>query len=50
MKFEWRKASQRPSRCLKNSLEDAREVFKGFINKSKDTGFVIVWIDESSFN
>ena len=50
MNFGWRKASQRPPRCFQNSLEDARKVFKEFINKWKDVGFAIVWIDESSFN
>ena len=50
MNFGWRMASQRPPRCFQNSLEDARKVFKEFINKWKEVGFVIVWIDESSFN
>ena len=50
MNFGWRKAFQRLPRCFKNSLEDARKVFKEFINKWKEAGFVIVWIDESSFN
>ena len=33
MNFGWRKASQHPTRCLHNSHEDARKVFKKLINK-----------------
>ena len=50
MKFGWRKASQRPPRWFQNWLEEARKVFKLFIDKLKEAGFVIVWIDESSFS
>ena len=50
MKFGWRKASQRPPRWFQNWLEEARKVFKIFIDKLKEAGFVIVWIDESSFS
>ena len=50
MNFRWRKASQRPPRCFQNSLEDARKIFIEFILKLKEACFVIVWIDESSFN
>ena len=50
MNFWWRKSSQRPPRWFQDWLEDARKVFKDFINKLHETGFVIVWIDESSFS
>ena len=33
MNFGWRKAFQRPPKCFQNSLEDARKVYKEFINK-----------------
>ena len=50
MKFGWRKASQRPPRWFQDWLEEARKVFQNFINKLHTAGFVIVWIDESSFS
>ena len=50
MKFGWRKVSQRPPRWFQNWLEEARKVFKIFIDKLKEAGFVIVWIDENSFS
>ena len=50
MNFGWRKSSQRPPRWFQGLLEEARKVFKDFINKLHETGFVIVWIDESSFS
>ena len=50
MKFGWRKASQRPPRWFQNWLEEARNVFKDFIDKLHEAGYVIVWIDESSFS
>ena len=50
MRFGWRKSSQRPPRWFQDWLEEARKVFKTFINKLHETGFVIVWIDENSFS
>ena len=50
MNFGWRKSSQRPPRWFQDWLEEARKVFKDFINKLHETEFVIVWIDESSFS
>ena len=50
MKFGWRKASQRPPRWFQNWLEEARKVFKDFIDKLHEAEFVIVWIDISSFS
>ena len=50
MNFGWRKASQRPPRWFQSWLEEARKVFQKFINKLREAGFVIVWIDESSFS
>ena len=50
MNFGWRKASQRPQKYFQNSLEGAEKYFKEFILKLKETCFVIVWIDENSFN
>ena len=50
MNFGWIKSSQRPPRWFQDWLEEARKVFKDFINKLHETGFVIVWIDESLFS
>ena len=50
LNFSWRKASQRPPRWFQESLEEARDIFKLFILKLKEREFIIVWIDESSFN
>ena len=50
LNFSWRKASQRPPRWFQESLEEARIIFKQFILKLKEREFIIVWIDESSFN
>ena len=50
MNFGWRKASQRHPRWFQSWLEEARKVFQKFINKLREAGFVIVWIDESSFS
>ena len=50
MNLSWRKASQRPPRWFQDNLETARCIFKQFISKLKERGFIIVWIDESSFN
>ena len=50
MKFGWRKSSQRPPRWFQDWLEEARKLFQNFINKLHSAGFVIVWIDESSFS
>ena len=50
LNFSWRKASQRPPRWFQESLEEARNIFKQFVLKLKEREFIIVWIDESSFN
>ena len=50
MNFGWRKFSQRPPRWFQDLLEETRKVFQNFINKLHSAGFVIVWIDESSFS
>ena len=50
LNFSWRKASQRPPRWFQESLENARNIFKQFVLKLKEREFIIVWIDESSFN
>ena len=50
LNFSWRKASQLPPRWFQESLEDARNIFKQFVLKLKEREFIIVWIDESSFN
>ena len=50
LNFSWRKASQRLPRWSQESLEEARNIFKQFILKLKKREFIIVWIDESSFN
>ena len=50
MNFGWRKASQRPPRCFQNPLKMQAKYFKEFILKLKEACFVIVCIDELSFN
>ena len=50
LNFSWRKAPQRPPRWFQDSLEEARNIFRNFILKLKQLEFIIVWIDESSFN
>ena len=50
MNFGWRKASQHPPRWFQSWLEEARKVFQNFINKLREAGFAIMWIDESSFS
>ena len=50
MNFGWRKASQLPPRWFQSWLEEAKKVFLKFINKLQGAGFVIVWIDKSSFS
>ena len=50
LNFSWRKASQRLPRWFQESLEEARNIFKQFILKLKEREFIIIWIDESSFN
>ena len=44
------KASRFPPRWFQNWLEEARKVFNNFIGRLHEAGFVIVWIDKSSFS
>ena len=50
MNYSWRKASQRAPRWFKNGLEESRIIFKEFLFKLKKAGFIVVFIDESTFN
>ena len=50
LNFSCRKTSQCPPRWFQEFLEEARNIFKQFILKLKEKEFIIVWIDESSFN
>ena len=44
------KAYRFPPRWFQNWLEEARKVFNNFIGRLHEAGFVIVWIDKSSFS
>ena len=50
MSLSWRKANVRPPRSLRNGLEDDRIVFREMIWMLMKLKFVIVYIDEWSFN
>ena len=50
MNYSWEKASQRAKRWFKNGLEESRIIFKEFLFKLKKAGFIVVFIDESTFN
>ena len=50
LNFSWRKAFQISPWWFKESLEEARNIFKQLILKLKEREFIIIWIDESSFS
>ena len=50
MHYSWRKANTRPPRSLRPGLAEDRLVFKEFISKLIQSKFLIVYIDECSFN
>ena len=50
MNYSWRKANVRPPRSLRIGLEEDRIIFKQFISNLKIAKFIIVYIDECSFN
>ena len=50
MNYSWCKANVRPPRSLRAGLEEDRITFIQFINNLKTAKFVIVYIDEWSFN
>ena len=50
MHYSWRKANMRPPRSLRPGLAEDRLVFKEFILKLIQSKFLIVYIDECSFN
>ena len=50
LNFSWRKASQHPPRWFQESFEEARNIFNQFKLKLKEREFIIIWINESSFN
>ena len=50
MNYSWRKANVRPPRSLRQGLEEDRVIFKEFIKKLIELKFLIVYIDEWSFN
>ena len=50
MNYSWRKANVRPPRSLRAGLEEDRIAFIKFVNNLKTAKFVIVYIDEWSFN
>ena len=50
MNYSWRKANVRPPRSLRPGLNEDRIIFKELISKLVQTGYLIVYIDEWSFN
>ena len=50
MNYSWRKANVRPPRFLRPGLNEDRVIFKELISKLIQTGYLIVYIDEWSFN
>ena len=50
MGYSWRKANVIYPRSLRQGLEEDRNIFKEFIKKLKDLKFLLVFIDEWSFN
>ena len=50
MGYSWRKANVRPPRSLRQGREEDRNILKEFIKKLKDLKFLLVYIDEWSFN
>ena len=48
--YLWRKANTRPSRFLRQGLENDRTIFKEFIQKLKISKHLIVYIDEWTYN
>ena len=50
MNYAWRKANIIPPRSLRAGLDDARLVFSKFVKMLINAKFIIVYIDECSFN
>ena len=50
MNYSWRKANVRSTRFLRPGLSQDRFLFKNFIQKLNQIKFLIVFIDECSFN
>ena len=50
MNYAWRKANVRPPRSLRAGLEDDRLIFSNFVKMLIQAKFIIVYIDECSFN
>ena len=50
MNYSWMKANVRPTRFFWPKLSQVRILFKKFIEKLNQTEFLIVFIDECSFN
>ena len=50
LNFRWRKAFNLTPRWFREYLVEAIDIFKQFILKLKKREFIIIWIDESSFN
>ena len=50
MNYSWRKGNSRPPKFLRQRLEEDRIVFKNFLEQQTQAKFVIVYIDEWSFN
>ena len=50
LNYSWRKANVRPPRSLRPDLEEDRIIFKEFLSKLIQAKFVLVYVDEWSFN
>ena len=50
LNLSWRKANLRAPQSLGRGLEGQRDIFRQFISKLKESGYLIVYIDEVSFS
>ena len=50
LNLSWRKANLRAPQSLNRGLESQRDIFRQFISKLKESGYLIVYIDEVSFS
>ena len=50
LNLSWIKANLRAPQSLNRGLESQRDIFRQFISKLKESGYLIVYIDEVSFS
>ena len=50
LNLSWRKANLRAPQSIGRGLEGQRDIFRSFISKLEESGYLIVYIDEASFS